>query len=464
MEDPMRRLIVPALTAFAALGACQQPSPVDVPETPATQPPGTTPAQASPSDKDNLVDPVVTMPNKEVQPVPIAVTTLDATAPLAEGNNLFAWSLYEQLEDKPGNLFVSPASISEAFALLYPGAAGETATQMGDVFGFDGVPAESFAGVQNTLNGAVTADTEKTKLTVANAVWLREGSSLQAPYRQAVEGIMKAKVALVDFSQPTAAAKLINTWVEDHTNDKIHDLIPPGAIRPGLTELILTNAVWFKADWQSPFKAEATQDGTFYAPSGEITASLMSQTLKKARYLSRDGYAALDLDYAGDDYALTVILPDTQDGLTDVASAMTPESFTALLSGMDTAERKRVHLVLPKVSIEASYELNDTLIALGLGDAFTGAADFSGLIEGAGPGDLVISKVLQKTFLDIDEKGTEAAAATAIMMERTAIFVPEEDPVEFRADHPFLIALRHKPTGTVMFLGRVEAPPPAEDE
>ena len=185
---------------------------------------------------------------------------------------------------------------------------------MGDVFGFDSVPAESFAGVQNTLNGAVTADTEKTKLTVANAVWLREGSSLQAPYRQAVEGIMKAKVALVDFSQPAAAAKLINTWVEDHTNDKIHDLIPPGAIRPGLTELILTNAVWFKADWQSPFKAEATQDGTFYAPSGEITAKLMSQTLKKARYLSRDGYAALDLDYAGDDYALTVILPDAQDG------------------------------------------------------------------------------------------------------------------------------------------------------
>ncbi len=142
---------------------------------------------------------------------------------------------------------------------------------------------------------------------------------------------------------------------------------------------------------------------------------------------------------------------------------MTPDSFTTLLSDMDTAERKGVHVVLPKVSIEANYELNDPLIALGLGDAFTGAADFSRLIEGAGPGDLVISKVLHKTFLDIDEKGTEAAAATAIIMERTAIFIPDEDPVEFRADHPFLIALRHKPTGTVMFMGRVEAPPPAED-
>jgi serpin B len=459
----MRRLIVPAFTVFAALGACQQPSPVDLPETPATQAPGTTPAQASPSDKDNLVDPVVTIPKKEVQPVPIAVTTLDATAPLAEGNNLFGWSLYEQLEDKPGNIFVSPASVSGAFALLYPGAAGETATQIGGVFGFDGVPAENFAGAQNTLNGAVTADTDQTKLTVANAVWLREGSTLQAPYRQTVEDIMKAKVALVDFTQPAAAAKLINTWVEDHTNDKIHDLIPPGAIRPGQTELILTNAVWFKADWKSPFKAEATQDGTFYAPSGEITAKLMSQTLKKARYLSRDGYAALDLDYAGDDYALTVILPDTQDGLTAVTSAMTAEDFTTLLTDMDSAGERRVHVVLPKVSIEANYELNDPLIALGLGDAFSGAADFSGLIKGAGPGDLAISKVLQKTFLDIDEKGTEAAAATAVMMERTAIFIPEEEPVEFRADHPFLIALRHKPTGTVMFMGRVEAPPPAEE-
>lgn len=459
----MRRLIVPAFTVFVALGACQQPSAVDVPERPATQAPGTAPAQASPSDKDNLVDPVVTMPKKEVQPVPIAVTTLDATAPLAEGNNLFGWSLYEQLEDKPGNIFVSPASVSGAFALLYPGAAGETATQIGGVFGFDGVPAANFAGAQNTLNGAVTTDTDQTKLTVANAVWLREGSTLQAPYRQAVEDTMKAKVALVDFTQPAAAAKLINTWVEDHTNDKIHDLIPPGAIRPGLTELILTNAVWFKADWQSPFKAEATQDGTFYAPSGEITAKLMSQTLKKARYLSRDGYAALDLDYSGDDYTLTVILPETQDGLTDVTSAMTAEDFTTLLTDMDSAGERRVHVVLPKVSIEANYELNDPLIALGLGDAFSGAADFSGLIEGAGPGDLAISKVLQKTFLDIDEKGTEAAAATAIMMERTAIFIPDEEPVEFRADHPFLIALRHKTTGTVMFMGRVETPPPAEE-
>ena len=460
----MRRSIIPALTALAALGACQQPTAVTDPEAPAAPDASTTPAQATPSDKDNLVNPVMVIPKEEIQPVPIAVTTLEASKPLAHGNNLFAWSLYDALDGKPGNLFVSPASVTGAFALLYPGAAGETAIQMGSVFGFDSVPAEAFAGTQNTLNRAVTADTEKTKLTVANAVWLREGSSLQAPYQDAVEGIMKAKVALVDFNQPAAAAKLINTWVEDHTNDKIHDLIPPGAIRPGLTELILTNAVWFKADWQSPFKAEATRDGTFYAPSGEITANLMSQTLKKARYISRDGYAALDLDYAGDDYALTVILPDAQDGLTDVASAMNAESFTTLLTDMDSASERRVHVVLPKVRIEASYELNDPLIALGLGNAFSGAADFSGLIEGAGPGDLAISKVLQKTFLDIDEKGTEAAAATAIMMERTAIFIPDEEPVEFRADHPFLIALRHKPTGTVMFMGRVEAPTLAEDD
>ena len=252
----MRRSIIPALTALAALGACQQPAAVNEPEAPAAPGSDSTPVQASPSDKDNLIDPVVTIPKKELQPVPIAVTTLDATAPLAEGNNRFAWSLYETLEGEPGNLFVSPASISGAFGLLYPGAAGETATQMAGVFGYDGVPAEAFAGTQNTLNGAVTADTEKTKLTVANAVWLREGSTLQAPYRQAVEDIMKAKVALVDFTKPVAAANLINSWVEDHTNDKIHDLIPPSAIRPGLTELILTNAVWFKADWKSPFKAE----------------------------------------------------------------------------------------------------------------------------------------------------------------------------------------------------------------
>jgi serpin B len=440
----MRRLIIPAVTALAALGACQQPV-ADEAVAPVAE---TEPAQ-------NVI------PKEEPQPVP--VPTLEAAAPLVEGNNRFAWSLYDALNEAPGNVFVSPASVSEAFALLYPGAAGDTATQMAGVFGFDSVPAEAFAGTQYTLNSAVTADTDTAELTVANAVWLREGSALQAPYRQAVEDIMKAKVALVDFTRPVAAAKLINDWVEDHTNTHIKDLIPADAISPDLTELILTNAVWFKADWQSPFKAEATFDGAFYAPDGEITAKLMSQTLKHARYLSRDGYAALDLDYAGDDYALTVILPDAQDGLAGVTSQMDPATFTALLSDMDGAAEQRVHVVLPKVKIEANYELNDAMMALGLSDAFSSDADFSGLIEGAGPGDLAISKVLHKTFLEIDEKGTEAAAATAIMMERAMIMQPTEDPVEFRADHPFLLALRHKPTGMVMFMGRVEAPPAAEE-
>lgn len=447
----MRRLIVPTLSALAMLAACQQPAPADT--TDDTPPTPTEPTQ--------FVQPVQS--EQEIEPVPIAVTTMDVAEKLTEGNNLFAWSLYDTLNNKPGNVFVSPASVSGAFALLYPGAAGETATQMADLFGYDAVPAMAFPAAQQALNEAVVADTDKAKLTVANAVWLREGSTLQDTYRTAVEDVMKAKVALVDFTQPAAAASLINGWVEDHTNDKIHDLIPPSAIKPDLTELILTNAVWFKADWKSPFKAESTFDGAFHAPDGDITARLMTQTLKKAHYLARDGYAALDLDYAGDDYALTIILPDAQDGLGDVESAMTPEGFAGLLTDMDSAANTRVHVVMPKVKIEADYNLNEAMAALGLGDAFTPKADFSGLIEGAGPGDLVISQVLHKTFLDIDEKGTEAAAATAIIMERMAIMVPEEEPVEFRADHPFLIALRHKPTGTVMFVGRVEAPPAAEE-
>ena len=461
----MRRLIVPALVVLATLAACKQPAVVSEAETPAMADAGTAPAQATPSDKDNLVDPVLVTPEKEPEPVPveIALTTMEPVEQLAHGNNLFAWSLYDTLSDKAGNVFVSPASVSGAFALLYPGAAGDTATQMAGLFGYDAVAADIFPAAQYTLDRAVISDSDAAKLTIANAVWLREGSALQAPYRHAVEDRMKAKVALVDFTKPAAAASLINGWVEDHTNDRIHDLIPPSAIKPGLTELILTNAVWFKADWASPFKAESTYDGAFYAPTGEITAKLMNQTLKKARYLARDGYAALDLDYAGGDYALTVILPDAQDGLGAVEAAMTPDSFTTLLSDMDAAAEKRVHVVLPKVKIEADYNLNDAMAALGLGDAFTPKADFSGVIEGAGPGDLMISQVLHKTFLEIDEKGTEAAAATAIIMERTAIFIPDEEPVEFRADHPFLIALRHKATGDVMFIGRVEAPAEAEE-
>lgn len=447
----MRRSILPALTAVATLAACQHPAP------PAAD--GDTPA--APGEPAQYV-----VPKEEAQPVPAetALTSREPVEKLAHGNNLFAWSLYDALKGPEGNVFVSPASVSGAFALLYPGAAGDTASEMSTLFGYDAVAADLFPAAQYALNQDIVTNTDKAKLTIANAVWLREGSALQAPYRHAVEDSMKAKVALVDFTQPAAAAGLINGWVEDHTNDRIHDLVPPSAIKPGLTELILTNAVWFKADWASPFKAESTHDGTFYTPGGEITAKLMSQTLKKARYLARDGYAALDLDYAGDDYALTLILPDAQDRLGAVEAAMTPERFTALLDSMDAAATKRVHVVMPKVKIEADYNLNDAMAALGLADAFTPKADFSRLIEGASPGDLQISDVLHKTFLEIDEKGTEAAAATAILMERTAIFIPDEEPVEFRADHPFLIALRHKDTGTVMFIGRVESPPEAETE
>ena len=359
----MRRLTIPALATLGAVAACQQQmAPASDVDTP-----------GAPAESAQIVSPDQI---QQTQPVPMAVTDMETAEKLARGNNLFAWSLYDALDGKPGNVFVSPASVSGAFALLYPGAAGETADHMATLFGYDAVPHDIFPAAQYTLDREIVTDTEKAKLTIANAVWLRQGSTLQASYRAAVEDMMKAKVALVDFTQPAAAARLINDWVEAHTNDKIKDLIPASAIKPQATELILTNAVWFKADWKSPFKAESTSDGPFYAPGGEITAKLMSQTLKKARHLSRDDYAALDLDYMGGDYALTVILPDAQDGLGGVADTMTPESFTALLADMDKAAERRVHVVLPKVKIEANYQLNDVMIGLGLGDAFTANADF----------------------------------------------------------------------------------------
>ena len=425
----MRRLIIPVLAALATFAACQKP------------------------EQDSSGTSEV-----EIQPVPIAVTDLETARTLVTGNNTFAWSVFEVLAEEPGNVFVSPASISGAFGLLYPGAAENTEAQISDLFGFGAVPAEIFPAASYTLSDAIASETEDATLTVANAVWLRQDSTLQAPYRAVVEGVMKAKVELVDFSDPATAAKLINDWVEARTNDRIRDLIPASAIKPNLTELILTNAVWFKADWESPFKAEATADAPFYTRAGERTAKMMHQTLERARHYRGDDFAALDLDYAGNAYALTVILPDTRDGIADVSDAMTPDAFATLIENMEQASAKHVEIFLPKVKIESDFLLNDALMDLGLTDAFSAAADFSGLIDGAGVGDLVISQVLHKTFLEIDEKGTEAAAATAIIIERSMIMLPQEPPIEFRADHPFLIVLRHRPTGTVVFMGRVEDP------
>lgn len=372
------------------------------------------------------------------------------TSELVNGVNRFAGDIYVELASEDGNIFISPVSLSAAFGLLYPGARGDTASEMADVFGFaDGENAHKVLGA---LLSAMQANDENAALTIANAAWVRDIARLREDYGARLSEDLNAEISAADFGKPATAASQINRWVARNTNDRIKELISADFIDPEMTELVLTNAVWFKAEWASTFDANSTFDGRFNKPDGEsMPAKLMRQTLN-ASYIETDDYQAIELPYRGGDYAMQIILPRETLSLGALEETLGGEGIINALASPSGADRREVRLTLPKFEMEASYTLDPTLKAVGLRRAFTNEADLSGLFEG---GQYAVSGVAHKTFLAVDEKGTEAAAATAVGI--TAMSMPiGPPPVEFRADRPFLLSLVHKPSGAILFIGCVE--------
>jgi serpin B len=378
---------------------------------------------------------------------------------LVTGVNALAVDLYGQLAGgTAGNLFFSPASIDTALAMTYAGAAGQTAQQMATTLHYD-LPMErlhaGFAGLIQTLNQPEKNYRGKPayELTVANALWGQQGYPFKESFTQLVSKTYGAGLSSVDFAQHTEEARqTINAWVARKTAEKIMDLIGPGSLDPRTTVLVLTNAVYFKSNWVTPFAKQATKDGPFTVAPGKIaTAAMMHLTGEKFfGYLENEDLQAVDLPYESGALTMVVLLPRKVDGLAGLEKKLTGANLAAWLGGM---QGMRVDVALPRFKFASQFDLGKTLEGLGMTDAFSGDADFSGITSA---GKLAISEVVHKAYVAVDEDGTEAAAATAVAIGGLAKLAGE--PKSFVADHPFVFLIRHRATGCVLFLGRVADP------
>ena len=380
---------------------------------------------------------------------PPGVTDQDVAA-AAKSNNAFAADLYGALREQEGNLFLSPFSISTALAMTYAGARGETAEQMADVLHFDaeGKVHRQFGGLGHSVRAREDAGYQ---LDVANALWVQEDYDLLETFLDTVTQNYGAGVRQVDYKGDTEGArKTINGWVEEQTRDKIRDLLQPGVL-DHLTRLVLTNAVYFKGVWKVQFDPKATTDAPFQVtPDDSVTVPMMYQE-DDFWYGEDEGVQVLGMPYAGDALSMIVLLPKAKDGLPALEQKLTAAQMEQWVSSMHP---RKVRVYLPRFKATSQFGLGPMLAGLGMPLAFDARdADFSGM---TGRPDLYISAVIHKAFVDVNEEGTEAAAATAVVM-RVKSAMPAEPPT-FRADHPFLFLIRDTESGAILFLGRMANP------
>ena len=373
-----------------------------------------------------------------------------AEAPLSAGaaSNALAVDLYRQLSINPGNLVVSPTSLAGAMAPVALGAQGETRAGIDRALHFG--PGDPTVALGADF-AALTGRREGARVDIANALWVQGGFALKPAFVGAARRNLGAEVASLDFVQSQAAAARINRWASDNTAGRIPTIVSADSLGPA-TRLVVTNAVYLFADWQNPFKAEHSGAAPFTGRGGKTMSVRMMRQHGAFRLIARDGVKAIELPYRGGRLAMTAILPDAAGGLPGLERRLDAKWLAALTIALDTVAPQAVELALPKLRTESEYQLAGPLSAMGMGRAFSEAADFGGIADAP----LSISEVVQKTFLKIDEKGTEAAAVTAVMIVVTGMQIRPEQT--FIADHPFLFLIRDRPTGQILFIGRIEAP------
>jgi serpin B len=378
---------------------------------------------------------------------------------LVEGNSAFAFKLYQALKEEEGNLFYSPYSISLALAMTYAGARGETAQQMADTLQFLLEPANlhpAFNWLDMELasrgEGAQGKDGEGFRLNIVNDIWGQKDYEFLPAFLDVLAENYGAGLRVLDFINETEQSRVaINKWVSKQTEGRIEDLIPPGAI-DALTRLVLTNAIYFNAAWEHPFDKKVTTNGPFYLlDGGQVTVPMMKQT-ESFGYSVGEGYQAVELTYDGGELSMVILLP-ASGNFGDFEEGLQAQQVSDIISGLQLTE---VALTMPKFEFQSEFSLKDTLSAMGMGDAFSpDEADFSGM---TGNHELFISDVIHKAFVAVDEAGTEAAAATAVIVGTTS--APGEPTVEVTLDRPFIFLIRDIETGAILFVGRVLNPMP----
>ncbi len=368
---------------------------------------------------------------------------------LVRGNNAFAFDLYSVVSSQDGNVFISPYSISSALAMTYAGARGNTAAQMADVLHYDLAP-EQLHKLFSELSKAFNAGGESYRLSVANALWSQVGLKLVPEYVSLAEKYYDAGLKEVDFVYHTEEARsAINRWVEGKTEGKIIDLIAPGVLDP-LTRLVLTNAIYFKGRWEQQFRPEQTAEAPFRLSTGKQVIVPFMHQAETFRYAETASAQVLELPYSGNELAMTILLPKPDSSLAELEAAIRTDGVLSILEALSPT---KVDVSIPRFRFEAELLLNGYLEQLGMVNAFDDdIADFSGISDTF----LYITHVLHKAFIEVNEEGTEAAAATAVVMGTRSIRL--DLPKVFVADRPFVFLIRDVRTGSILFMGRLSDP------
>lgn len=371
-----------------------------------------------------------------------------------DDNNAFAMDLYGQLKDGKGNLFISPYNISSALAMAYDGADGDTATQMAKALHFS-LKKKELAKTFGWLNDYLTTTSgdSEYKLFIANALWVQTNQQIKQEFKSHIRDDYKATIQELDFqSEAEKARNLINAWVLGKTEGKISDLLPVKSIDSN-TRFVITSTIYLKAPWQHTFKEKTTKPQPFYISEEQIVQTPIMQETNNFPYFKGDGFSLLELPYmptsnGSPNLAMLVLLPDDIAG---VAEAETNLSLDAFKSWLPQLKMEHVHVWLPKFTFSGEFTLNDVLKKMGMVAPFNRDADFSKM---SFLKSLSISSIVHKTFLDVTEKGTEAAAATGVVIGVTSVYQPKE-AIHFKADHPFLFFIIDKDTGLILFMGRL---------
>ena len=379
--------------------------------------------------------------------------TSDDIHELTDDNNTFALNLYQSFRARDGNLIYSPYSISLALAMTYAGARGETESQMAQTMHF--LPQNKLHSALNALDleldqrGEAQSKAETPlQLDIANAIWAEQTFPVLKDFLDGIAQNYGAGIQLADFIHGhEAVRKEINGWVSNKTNDKIQDLIPEGVLGPS-TKMVLVNAIYFKADWLYPFDSNNTSDARFHLLDGsDVQVKMMSQGFFGMAYAQGNGCQAVELPYQGETAAMDIIVPD-EGKFSEFESTLNPQKLTEILSNL--RPNAYLELGLPKFTFSTDLDLKDRLTEMGISDAFDpDRADFSGMTGGR---DLYIGTVIHKAFVAVNEKGTEAAAATAGAMIESA------PNVTLTIDRPFIFIIRDLPSGQILFVGRVLNP------
>ena len=440
-----------ALLLLAGSFSCGGASQTPVPPTAAWPAPATSPLPVVPSastvkeahtDTDQTVPPQATAPDLEV---------------LVRGNNAFAFDLYRALSNGEGNLFYSPFSISQALAMTFAGAKGDTERQMANTLHYE-LPQSGLHPSFNALDQELASrgrgfpGEETFRLDIANAIWGQDGHEFLPNFVNVLAEYYGAGLRLVDFvGAPDESRARINDWVFQATEERIKDLLPFGTIGKS-TRLVLTNAIYFKASWSWPFDKRLTHSRPFHlAGGGEVEAPMMAETSKDFYgYAKGNGYQAVEVPYSQGEISMIILLPD-EGTFGAFEGSLNADMLEQVLDDIDI---DYVTLTMPLFKFESEFSLKETLSGMGMPDAFDGRADFSGM---TGTKGLLISAIVHKAFVSVDEEGTEAAAATSVVMTTSGT---DKEPIPVTVNRPFIFLIRDTATGAILFLGRVMNPNP----